>query len=896
MNINEKVKKLLAGESENHILPFFWQHGEEETVLRNYMKVIYESGCGAVCVESRPHPDFCGPKWWADMDVILDEARKREMKVWILDDSHFPTGFANGAVRKAPLKQHRQSICVSWFETEAGEMVVEKDLQAMIPPKLEPIGLEQYVLPSLLEGVPHYEDDELLSVIAVKQGTKEAVSLEKYVEGNTLRWEKPEGVWKVWVTGLSRNCGPHREYINMLHKDSCRILLDSVYEPHWQHYREDFGKTIAGFFSDEPELGNGHLYFMKNILGTEQDLPFSSEMAGELEKRLGDTWKNQMYLLWDDAAEDDEKAKVRYAYMDSVTKLVQEDFSLQIGDWCRSHGVQYIGHMIEDDNAHARTGSSLGHYFRGLAGQDMAGIDDIGGQVLPQGEDEPTTGNLWTVRDGEFYHYMLGALAASAAAIEPKKNGRSVCEIFGNYGWAEGVQMEKYLADHFMVRGINHFVPHAFSSKPFPDPDCPPHFFANGHNPQYRHFGSLIRYMNRVCTLISDGNRQAEVAVLYHGEAEWTGKAMLSQKPARKLAEAQIGFDIIPADVFSQPERYHADFSDGLTVNKRKYKALIIPYAQYITAKTAEKAGMLLQKGFPVLFLEGYPEGICDGDREGLAQIAGSRTEHVDNLVKALEEWSVSHISVTPANTYLRIMHYQNEQELYFLVNESTQVYRGTVQVTAQGPCYVYDPWENCCYSAVQSQEGERTSFEVELEPRKSMFVIFGDVPDRLKAADEAVRTEGNRRELKNWERSFCKSIAYPSFGEKHWVTTPDKLEEKYPEFSGIIRYETQVEITEPGSAVLEITDAAEGVEVFLNEKSLGIQIVPSYRYDLTPYLKKGENALRIEVATTLERECYELMKEDLRAKVRGLKEPSAKSGITGQVFLYLKARKKDEA
>lgn len=36
---------------------------------------------------------------------------------------------------------------------------------------------------------------------------------------------------------------------------------------------------------------------------------------------------------------------------------------------------------------HARTGSSLGHYFRGLSGQDMSGIDDIGGQVLPQGED-----------------------------------------------------------------------------------------------------------------------------------------------------------------------------------------------------------------------------------------------------------------------------------------------------------------------------------------------------------------------------------------------------------------------------------------------------------------------------------------------------------------------------
>ena len=117
--------------------------------------------------------------------------------------------------------------------------------------------------------------------------------------------------------------------------------------------------------------------------------------------------------------------------------------------------MQYIGHIIEDCNAHARTGVSLGHYFRGLDGQDMAGIDDIGGQVLPQGEDAPLTGTMGLPRDGEFYHYMLGSLAASAAAIEPGKHGNAMCEIFGNYGWAEGVQLEKYLADHFMVCAVS---------------------------------------------------------------------------------------------------------------------------------------------------------------------------------------------------------------------------------------------------------------------------------------------------------------------------------------------------------------------------------------------------------------------------------------------------------
>ena len=67
-----------------------------------------------------------------------------------------------------------------------------------------------------------------------------------------------------------------------------------------------------------------------------------------------------------------------------------------------------------------------------------------------------------------------------------------MCEIFGNYGWAEGAQTMKWLADFMLVRGINIFVPHAFSPKAFPDPDCPPHFYAHGINMQSAYLLSLI--------------------------------------------------------------------------------------------------------------------------------------------------------------------------------------------------------------------------------------------------------------------------------------------------------------------------------------------------------------------------------------------------------------------
>ena len=44
----------------------------------------------------------------------------------------------------------------------------------------------------------------------------------------------------------------------------------------------------------------------------------------------------------------------------------------------------------------------------------------------------------------DFYHYVLGQLAASDAHLN-KKSGKALCEIFGAFGWGENVCMMKWL-------------------------------------------------------------------------------------------------------------------------------------------------------------------------------------------------------------------------------------------------------------------------------------------------------------------------------------------------------------------------------------------------------------------------------------------------------------------
>ena len=129
--MNTRIHEALAGKQENYILPFFWQHGEDEQTLREYMGVIQDMGIQAVCLESRPHPDFAGPKWWEDMDVILSEARQRNMKVWILDDCHFPTGFANGVMREADASLQKWTVFHLMVDI-AGPAEVRVDVAALL--------------------------------------------------------------------------------------------------------------------------------------------------------------------------------------------------------------------------------------------------------------------------------------------------------------------------------------------------------------------------------------------------------------------------------------------------------------------------------------------------------------------------------------------------------------------------------------------------------------------------------------------------------------------------------------------------------------------------------------------------------------------------------------------
>jgi hypothetical protein len=578
---------------ENHLFPFFWQHGEDENVLVEYVEKIYQSGMKAVCVESRPHPDFVGEKWWQDLDIIIRECQKRKMKVWILDDSHFPTGFANGKIKEEHPEYLKQYLSLRRYDIAGPLKHARIDASQL---KGRPWENGQTEIIDIL-GVYLVERHAGLNKKGDPIQMDTLVEISDSFKGDTIYLDVPKGHWSVLVVFSTHEGGEEstKDYLNPLVADATQVLVDEVYEKHFEHVGTSFGKTITAFFSDEPRFGNAKGTNIK-IGNPDIVLPWRPG----LEKLLSFP-KSKLPLLWIPAVDMSER-EVRYDYMNVITKEYNKNFVKVLADWCYDHGVNYLGHNIEDNGAHARLGYGAGHYFRGQEAQHYSGIDVIGTQIVPgmnYHHDAFQTGGS----DGQFYHYALAKLGASAAELYPHKKGRAMCEAFGAYGWNEGLKIMKWIADHLIVRGINNIVPHAFSPKEYPDFDCPPHFYARGNNPQFRYMSNLSDYMNRLMSVFSGGRHQSSIALFYPAEFEWVGESMPIEIPARLLTQSQLDFSIVSTDLLK-----NAEFSDKkFSINQHHFNVLVVPFAEYIPKAVMHELNKMIDNGIRVIFINQFP-------------------------------------------------------------------------------------------------------------------------------------------------------------------------------------------------------------------------------------------------------------------------------------------------
>lgn len=780
---------------------------------------------------------FNSGTYWEHIGWVAEVCRAHAMTFMIQDAAPFPTGEADGWLEKEEYRQYRKLY------------LAERHLDLRGPLKGGKFRID------LLTGAnrrgdvfdrPFEErcaDEQLTAVIAMKREngcfrSETARDLTEEVQDGILFWNVPDGIWRIFVIYETYNGSGRKGYMNLLDAGSVALEIKAVYEPHYEHLKNEAGRTWIGMFYDETEVGNLESYGFTTRIGTPQDLggnsqelPWSHALASRWKAERGERYRLDLPLLW--FCDRSRYRTVRYHFMDLCSRLIRDNYNRQVYTWCRDHGLQYIGHNLEDENSHCRLACGPVHFFRMQTYQDMAGVDMIGNQMFP-GKDYTQAWYGCGEGDGEFYHYGLAKLASSAGHIAPDKQGRSFCEVFAVYGALAGTRIRKCILDHLFVNGITELIP---------------------ADPVFKHLAidysrELNTYANRMCHLLTVTKPVIKTAVLYHAAAEWYGgEYQYFQKPAAELARHQISYDVIPQDVFSDTEFYRTDTEKGLTVNGNVYDALIIPMAEAIPAFAAAFIACAEKNHFPVFYTDRKPQVIAETGEP--FRIPYGMTVPLSDLASEVRKAIAADIRLEQETPDLRYAHYEEDGSHYYLLQNQGGKQQITVHVPYAGPVIRLDLLHSAAEAieAGTARENEipdgtkaDTVIDMVMDRYESVILVFGNSGIKTEPAagnscqEQPLKADWTIRLRDLPDQEIRTRELYDIAGKDH-----------DPRYTGRIIYETNV-VWDRIPEELDLGAVYEAAEVSVNGRSAGSAMCSPYRFRIRKLARIGENRIHIEV------------------------------------------------
>jgi len=518
--------------------PLFWLHGDESPeLLARYVQKVAEGGNGCFTAESRPHIDWLGPGWYRDLGVCLEAARKHDLKMWIFDERWWPSGEVGG---KVP-----QQYACKVIEASASEVSGPDGIELDIPAERLIAVLAGPVKDNAVDG------DRLIDLGA-------------QVRGGKLRWQAPAGRWRVMVFTWRYNKGRRRNWlVDGASRDAVDWYIRTVYQPHYDHFADEFGKTIVGYFYDEPETPGD----------------WGTEVIPMLKSR-GVDWKKAL-VAWKFAlADPDEQVAARYQYRDALAEAWGKTFYGTLTEWCHARGVLSIGHWLEHNHEYLHPQLCAGNMFQVQKYSDMGAIDAVFRQFVWGRKDDST--------------YQTPKLGSSISHAYGKKDDIAMVEIFGARGQDLTYPEMKWWTDHMQVSGINFMIPHSFNPRSPYDRDCPPYFYNNGYEPRWPLYRVYADYTSRLSLLLTGGRHVCPVALLYLGNSYHVGKAIPPENMTTALQDALFDCDWLPYEVFENDCRLAGR---EIQLREERYRVLIVPPVEVIPPATLEKAKAFFEAG-----------------------------------------------------------------------------------------------------------------------------------------------------------------------------------------------------------------------------------------------------------------------------------------------------------
>ena len=504
---------------------------------------------------------YLSPEYFAFFRQIVEQARKRNMRVWIVDDAGYPSGFAGGKFTAQYPDLRMQALEVVQKIAVDGGTALHKEVPASI-----------------------------VSAAAVDQnGTAIPIPL----QNNQINWTAPGGHWTVLLADHEFRTSPTRSDTNPRRvKDTEQSLEDYLnpaateeylrltHEQYKRYVGDEFGKTILGFRGDEPDY---------SISG----LPWTPDFFARFREIKGYDVQPYVALFAQTPSRRDpgveilltpEQLRIRADYYDVFSRMFASGFFKPQADWCATNHLEYQVHLNHEEMEMELTHSE-GSFFRDMSAVEVPGIDAIWHQIWTD-----------TVSD-----YPRLASSVSHAYGRP----RAFTESFAAYRPAPDVQMARYIINEQFVRGIN-----LVEMMYFPATSA-------GPRPLRSYMGEpgfhdLLTYVRRMSYLMSMGRPDASVALLLPSSSMWMGNvasdtAFVSTE--RLLSEHQIDFDIVSDDLLASGLK--ALPGSFVTSSGNRYRTVVLPAPLVLSAKTLARLRTFAQGGGKVVFLGGTPSLIA---------------------------------------------------------------------------------------------------------------------------------------------------------------------------------------------------------------------------------------------------------------------------------------------
>ena len=720
----EKQFRELPAEARRLTGPLFWLHGDESKErLELYVGKVAEGGNGCFTTESRPHNDWLGAGWWRDLDICLRAAKQHNLQLWIFDEKWWPSQAVAG---KVPPRYAAKRLAAAAVEVEGPRLF-----------EAEGHGGERYIatLAGRLDVEGKIDADSL-------------VDLAPHIHAGTLRWPVPGGKWRILkfthtqAPGLLQ-VGGRQLTVDGASRDCVDWYLQTVYQPHFERYGADFGKTIRGFFYDEPETPGDWGTELNRVLaewGVDWKLAYAaykSELAGEAQ------------------------IAARYQYLDALAEAWGRTMYGGIARWCRQHGVKSTGHFMEHSRLYQHPDYCAGDMMRLQGHGDMGGIDAVFDQFV-MGRREARDAPCW----------QTPKLASSISHAYGKPDDVAMVEIFGARGQTLTYPEMKWWTDHMQVSGVNFLIPHSFNPRAPRDTDCPPYFYNGGFEPRWPLYRVFADYTSRLSLMLTGGRHVCPVALLYLGQSAHCGQHILPDQISESLQDARYDCDWLPYAVFENDTRIRRA---TLQLRQERYRVLIVPPVEVIPCATLAKAKQFFDRGGVVLGYGFLPaksatpgktaaditrlrEALWGQPTPGLAVCKTSPAGGRSYLLPAqptpeqLQQVLAGDAGIRPTlevlegktDHWLHVLHrVKAGRDVFFIANQNHEGAPRTFRcrITADGTPECWDAMRNEITALPYSRTGKQVELSLTLEPNESVLLVFQPKPRALPPRPESGST-----------------------------------------------------------------------------------------------------------------------------------------------------------